>query len=239
MQCHPISERARLRPVLEVSPGDLGRADADERAFDEESSGVYWRQCLAQAGLLDVHPVVDDAWLIYADEMTASLSVRNLVTAHLAPLLQEGRLSARHAPPLSGGFVLLDGDTVMLRPGCCGDLGDLREWEAAAAHRSRSPTPLWTGHPYLWVWFEDGRLYLREDQEDGYPDQPKTVSILPTTLAEALFHARKEVETLFGRVAGVLEGVSEVDDPAEMAHALVGRLSGRDRRDRGSHGNAA
>lgn len=219
-----LSDEARLRPVLELSPGDLGRAEApDTRRGPRESSGVYWRRCLVQTGLFDAKGVTDDSWLVYAEEMVAALSVRNLLTAHLVPLLAESAVSAEQIPALPGGFALVDGGKAVLTPGCCGDLGDLREWEAAAEHASSTPAPLWTGHPSLWVWREDARLYLREDQEDGYPATPKTVCILQSTLHGAVGSARQELDRFFARVLDILADVRELPDPVAVARALVGR----------------
>ena len=219
-----LSDEARLRPVLELSPGDLGRAEAPEtRRGPRESSGVYWQRCLVQTGLFDAKGVTEDSWLVYADDMVTALAVRNLVTAHLVPLLSESAVTADQIPPLPGGFALVCGGKAVLTPGCCGDLGDLREWEAAVEHASSSPAPVWTGHPSLWVWREEERLYLREDQEDGYPASPKTICIRQAALREAVVGAGRELDRFFARVLDILADVHELPDPVGLAHALVGR----------------
>lgn len=219
-----VSDEARLRPVLELSPGDLGRAEAPEtRRGPRESSGVYWQRCLVQTGLFDAKGVTEDSWLVYADDMVTALAVRNLVTAHLVPLLSESAVTADQIPPLPGGFALVCGGKAVLTPGCCGDLGDLREWEAAVEHASSSPAPVWTGHPSLWVWRDGERLFLREDQEEGYPQVPKTACILATALRGAIQLARRETDRFLDRVLHVLRGVPELEDPVGVANALVGR----------------
>jgi hypothetical protein len=167
--------------------------------------------------------VSDDSWLLYADEVARELPIRNLVTAHVAPILREIPVRVDRIPPLAGGFALVTGDEPVLTPGCCGDLGDLREWESAAAHDRAVPAPVWTGHPSLWVWREGAWLFLREDQEDGYPAAPKTVCIHAAALEEAIDAARRDVGRLLDRVLRVLRDVPEVEDPVGVANALVGR----------------
>jgi hypothetical protein len=219
-----LSDEARLRPVLEVSPGDLGRADAPpSRTGGPESSRAYWRECLAQAGLSDARGVSEDSWLLYADEIVAELAVRNLVTSHLLPILREGPLRVAQVPPLAGGFALVDGGEPVFTPGCCGDLGDLREWVTAAEHDVATPAPVWTGHPSLWVWRDGERLFLREDQEEGYPLAPKTACIRVAVLREAVQLARRETDRFLDRVLQVICDVRELEDPVGLANALVGR----------------
>lgn len=226
MSVRTLSDHVALRPVLELSPGDLGRVDEPDWVSSEEDDEAYWHRCLAQAGLAGARPVCADSWLVYADDLVEPAPILSLLAAHLAePARSTKPRRVPSVPPLQGGFALLDRDEVVLIPRCCGDLGDLVEWNRATSKASAEPMEMWTGHPALSVWREGDYLYLREEQEDGYPPEPRTLRVRRDALAAAVRRARDDVDAFLQRLLRALDVGQGHDGHGAMGRALVGRAA--------------
>src|SRR5689334_7296673 len=88
-----FSNRVSLRPVIELSPGDLGQ--------NEDSD---WRHGLALSGLGDASTVVPGSWLVYAYEIVEPRALRAVLNAHLGLPGSEGAATPLSPAALQGGF---------------------------------------------------------------------------------------------------------------------------------------
>ncbi|MEN7546988.1 hypothetical protein AAG747_03665 [Rapidithrix thailandica] len=50
---------------------------------------------------------------------------------------------------ISGGIVVKMEDEFPIEPTCCGDLGNLLEWENIFKEGTEKWQPLWIGHPWI------------------------------------------------------------------------------------------
>jgi hypothetical protein len=177
-----------------------------------------------RAANLNVEPVRPGSWLVYADRLTDAEQLCTILRANLSG--DELPASLDEVPPLPGGYALLDDDSLLLLPNCCGDLGDIREWSDAATYRETEPRMVWIGHPWLSAWFEAGTLVVREEQEYHQPVDPKLLRIRPDALLAAATQAVVEVDDLLRRLVEQLRSgaVPGLDlDANAVGSVLVGR----------------
>ncbi|MEV0382055.1 hypothetical protein [Nonomuraea sp. NPDC050643] len=144
---------------------------------------------MAAAGL--PAPIADDPVLIRLSSFTTGPALTSLLRAvpDEPPTTRDDVIE--YVGPLPGGHLLKADDRVLTAPGCCGDLGDLAGWRAAAEHTGTSPYSVWTGHPGVWVAADGDELRLG-GEDDGVPG-PEIARLPRTALAGAVRTAAAEV----------------------------------------------
>lgn len=197
LQVRTLSNNIVLRPVLELSPEDLGRT---ESPLSRILSGDDWLACLAAAGMPVHREIVPGSWLVFADDIATPRALRTVARAHLGSPDGPGLMSALSESALQGGFVLMEGDEVVLAPGCCGHLGHVAAWRRAVQHRSAVAMRMHIGHPEVSVTYEGGLLCLHEKQDDEHQNKPKMLRVTPEALEGAVELASKRVVELMSRL---------------------------------------
>jgi hypothetical protein len=220
-----LGSNLRLRPVIELEPASYAEVAAppEPGPWTPALGDAYWRAAMRAANL-DVEPVRPGSWFVYADQLTGAEQLRTILRVNLSG--DEHPASLEEVAPLPGGYALLNDDSLLLLPNCCGDLGDIREWSDAAAYREAEPRMVWIGHPWLSAWFDAGTLVIREEREYHQPAAPKVLRIRPDALLAAVNRAAVEVDDLVGRLveqlrAGAVPGLDL--DAAAVGSILVGR----------------
>jgi hypothetical protein len=157
-----------LIPVVEIEPkGDGMPLPSGSAAENPAGWDAYWRACLSRRGFPAVEPIEKPSWLV---------QVASLSDAALRAVLHEHCKAAGCIPitepdnvgSFSGGFVLSAAGEHLIRPTCCGDLGNIRDWEQAAGCRESDWAMLWIGHPWVSVRCEASQLWV-SDYHEGEP----------------------------------------------------------------------
>lgn len=217
-----LDSDVHLRPVIELSPGHFGSCpDVGPGPWTDEQVDRYWRACLAESGIVDLRPIQPRSWLVFASDIAAPFPLNKILEAHLEMLGRPADLD--ELSPLEGGFALCRGAQPLLLPSCCGDLRNLADWKVGAAQREDSPAQLWVGHPWFSVWFADGKLHIREEQEQGMPERPRTVRLWPSLLEAAIAGADREVDDLRKKLVTLLDAMPGSGSALALANHLVGR----------------
>lgn len=205
VQVRTLSNNIALRPVVELFPEDLGGADT--------ASAERWISLLDAAGISVAGEIIPDSWLVYADDIQSPRALRTLARAHLGSADGPGLMSALSESALQGGFVLVDGDDVVLAPGCCGHLGHIASWRRAAAHRGADKLRLYIGHPEVSVSFEGGFLCVHEAFDAEHQNKPKTLRVSPHPFAAAVSDASARVAELMTRVRAAIRSPRKPPQP--------------------------
>lgn len=157
----------RLVPVVELEPSRYATREHEvpARRDDEER---YWRESLADAGL-SLEPLRPGSWLVPV-RLVDERALRAIFEVHTRDQFEDGPPTTLEAltdelGPLRGGVALLDGDRVVLEPGCCADLGDLSEWQKITTRDSPAWELFWTGHPLTESRAEGDRVLIRLENE--------------------------------------------------------------------------
>jgi len=168
-------------------------------------------------------PILPGSWLFPLEALKSSALLCQLLQDHFGAGVPT---ALNEIGPFSGGFALMEGSEVLLLPTCCGDLGNLNDWQAAVIHKSRSPAILWIGHPWLMVWYQDSMLHLQEEVESNLPLHPQVFVIHPAALQQAIHLAVQEIDHFYGLIIPLLHEFSGVIDAQSIARRLVGRSDG-------------
>ncbi len=214
----------RLVPVIELDPGTYATES-------RQSPGT---------GLSGLTAVSPGSWFVLAEHLgnsvlaivlTNELSESGIpgfpdADGEIEDCLQEA-VSA-----LSGGYALMDGSEVLVEPSCCGDLGNLAEWQKVPHTDDSEWHDLWIGHPQLRFRVTEDEAEIEERQEYNQPRHPRHFSISVEKLRVALQEAAIAQRDFEGKVRDALESISALKDYSEdqfnlLARLLVGRSQTR------------
>lgn len=157
----------QLIPCIEFSPSDgLGEDEPLPRVRDGSGQIDFWQARLVRAGVEPPPRYSAGYGLVRLEDIRDDFA---------ALLLAQRLAGVDFAAPdyldavgvLCGGYVLESGSLVV-PPQCCCDLGNLRDWQAAATQSGSEENMLWIGHPWLQVRaVDDQTLRCRWSEEAG------------------------------------------------------------------------
>ncbi len=222
-----LTQALRLVPVVEFEASRYARearASPQVSAQDmPEAWRRYWMECLADSGLQDLEPVAPASWLVPLSRLTEPHVLRALLQVHLEYLGGEADEDAvdetpTEVLPLSGGQALLDGERVLVLPGCCADLGNVKAWEAAAR---RECDTFWMGHPLVTAHWDAPWVRL-QDEAPSEGGRAHEWRLAPPAILRAVREARTEQEAFALR----LKPFVAERFPAESVHEIASLLAG-------------
>lgn len=137
---------------------------------------------------------------------------------------------------LSGGLAVHDGDTLLIEPSCCGDLGNLNDWRDAVRERGAEWQDLWIGHPQLRFRAAIDDTEIHETQEYELPKNPRHFAVSLQKLSDAIADARAELVRFQQVVKESLSAIASLSTYSQqefnkLARLLVGGLYGEDERE--------
>ncbi|MET3538833.1 hypothetical protein [Chryseobacterium limigenitum] len=64
--------------------------------------------------------------------------------------------------PFDGGIVLKKNDEILIKPTCCGDISNIKEWQRILENESKEWSDLWIGHPSVFYKKENGKIQFSD-----------------------------------------------------------------------------
>ncbi|APH43493.1 Uncharacterized protein A9P81_4066 [Leptospira interrogans serovar Copenhageni/Icterohaemorrhagiae] len=71
---------------------------------------------------------------------------------------------------LDGGIVIKSENSIIITPMCCGDIGNLREWEKILESQNNIWKQLWIGHPWIFYRRANGFIEISNYTESNLDD---------------------------------------------------------------------
>lgn len=204
-----MNPAVELRPVLELAPSDFAtrerRMPQGPVATMPEQWDAWWRDSMADAGLVGLEPVAVGSWFVALDTLSVDERLGRVLDVLMGDIEFDDHQLVDTIGPLAGGFVLRAGDRAIY-PGCCGDLGNLRDWRDAADHDLEDWRKVWIGHPWTHVRAVDGRLQLAAPSEREEPlEHDPPLSVPRQALRDAVREAQLQVDAFRRHLRQVLE----------------------------------
>ncbi len=210
---------AHIVLALELGPELLRLQDHDwpnDPSMDHAlASDTFWKAFLADSGIVNVTAIALGEWQVAAADLEdATLEI--LLHAHLfrwqnddeegqevmSPEKTEiSQLDLNLFGALNGGFYWIEGNDMIFKPQCCGDLGNYANWIDAMNLQPGEHASIWVGHPSIpcrrvqdTLEFADHKDWTGELPDEAYRFEIKLLafqSILDEMAAQmAAFQAR-------------------------------------------------
>ena len=197
-----LAEPIELRLVLEVMPS----------TYPERPAAIHLRSLFVEWRAVVTHPVMERIVLDLLDGKGIP-GFPDEDGAEDAPI--DDRVIE-----LCGGYALFSAGRPVIEPSCCGDIGNLEDWEQALRERPASGT-VWIGHPPLGVEFGATTVVMRYVSEGNHrPITDEEFELSIDSLARAAAHAREErvafAVALLPRVAAVVRDDTHAREITEL-----------------------
>ncbi|WP_241315283.1 hypothetical protein [Chryseobacterium arthrosphaerae] len=123
-----------------------------------------------------------------------------------------------------GGVALEKNSTIYIKPTCCSDMSDLKNWQDIFTNPSEEWIMMWIGHPWVLYRKENGKISFSEYTESGEidPGNIKTLVEVEESELKAEFEKVLQRQADFkNRISGLLKKTS-IKNKERIAELLTG-----------------
>lgn len=205
----------QLINTIEISPYDFSNKEYDypnggSIEFPDEWN-QFWKKCISDKNLGRLEAIRKGSYLV---------DIRTINDDELAEILKnelkEVELSdfEEQVGKIYGGIVLEENTMIYIEPSCCGDIGDIKEWESIFEKELNKWNQLWIGHPWVYYRKDNGIIEFSNYTESNLEDL-KDIEILIRVsefdLQTELKQIREQQNGLEFRIRNVLDKMGIVN----------------------------
>lgn len=147
----------KLINTIEVSPYDYSEKEYESPKGSSlelpDEWNEFWIKCISDKKLGNLTAIRKGSYLVdietINDEELEEIVKNELKEVELDDF--EEQISK-----IYGGIVIIENGIPLIEPTCCGDIGNLNEWESIFEDKSSAWHQLWIGHPWLFYKKEKG-----------------------------------------------------------------------------------
>lgn len=198
--------------AVELTAGEY----SDLEYKSPENYREYWLKCLSDIGLEKLITIQNSSLVDIATIEESELEL--LLKLELAQSKDKTSIY------FMGGIVVNVGTEYPIVPTCCGDLGNIAEWESIASKATEKWQDLWIGHP--WVYYRrKGQGIQFSEYFDGNPDDLDTIEsklFLSEQELKVKILAAKERQIELGKKIHSILNEMGLKISAKKANAAVG-----------------
>lgn len=142
----------QLINTIEISPYDFSNQEYNYPNGSSMESpdewNRFWKKCISGKNLGRLESIRKGAYLVDIETINDDELVENLKNE-----LSEVELFdvEEQVGKIIGGIALAENNTIYMEPQCCGDIGNITEWESIFDNEWNVWNQLWIGHP--WVYY--------------------------------------------------------------------------------------
>ncbi|MBD3904888.1 hypothetical protein NAL32_09085 [Chryseobacterium sp. Ch-15] len=117
-----------------------------------------WEEAVSKLNI-DFHAIQKDSYLVDIQTIDDE-NLQIILETNLQEIDWEGFEEQMIA--FDGGIVLKDDSQVLIIPTCCGDIGNIKEWEKIVNNKTVDWSDLWIGHPAVFYKKEKGKVQFSD-----------------------------------------------------------------------------
>ncbi|WP_312301992.1 hypothetical protein [Chryseobacterium sp.] len=123
-----------------------------------------------------------------------------------------------------GGLALEKNNTIYIKPTCCSDMSDLKNWQDIFTNPSLVWTMMWIGHPWVLYRKENGKISFSEYTESGdiNPGNIKILVEIEESELKAEFEKALQRQTNFKNRISALLKKTDIKNKERIAGLLTG-----------------
>ncbi|UFH33395.1 hypothetical protein LNP04_06655 [Chryseobacterium sp. C-71] len=152
----------KLINTIEVSPLKYSKEEYElPEASDYPDADDWYRKWEEVISKLDLgfHTIKKDSYLVDIENIDEE-NLQMIVETNLQEIDLEK--FGDEVPIFDGGIVLKGNDKILIEPSCCGDIGNIYEWQGILDNKTSDWTDLWIGHPWIFYRKQNGRVQFSD-----------------------------------------------------------------------------
>lgn len=173
MLCDIIKNYRKLKLIntIELSPYNYSEKEYE---FPNGSSSElpdewneFWLRCILDKNIENLKAIKKSSYLVDIE----TINDRELEEI-IKNELKEVELDdfEEQVSRIKGGISIIENEILIIEPTCCGDIGNLNEWENIFENKSNTWHQLWVGHPWLFYKKEKGCVGFSDYTELNFED---------------------------------------------------------------------
>lgn len=181
----------------------------------------FWKKCLADKNLDNLEPIRKGSYLVDINSIS-NLELKEILKCNLKDFDPDD--FEEQVSRIYGGVVIKIENEFVIEPTCCGDIGNLYEWEKIFGQLNQNWTELWIGHPWIYYRIENGEVEFSDYYEANFADIKDMKSLLKLPfddLRKKLAVIKKEQDTFGKRIQNALEEM-EIKNAGQIAQFMTG-----------------
>ncbi|MBO9729403.1 MAG: hypothetical protein J7623_12275 [Chitinophaga sp.] len=183
----------------------------------------FWKQCISDKKLGRLEAVRKGAYFV---------DIKTINDDELAIILEDELKDVElwdyeeQVSPINGGIVLEDDNITYIEPSCCGDIGNINDWESIFESEANKWHQLWIGHPWIYYKKNNGIIEF-SNYTELKPAHDENICILVRVsepLLQIEFNKIKEQHNkLEFRIRKVLDKMG-IANAAQIAKLMTGNV---------------
>ena len=216
----------QLINTIEISPFSYSNKDYElpngsAKEFPNEWNNL-WLKCVSDKNIADLNTIQNGSFLVdieHINDTNLEIIIKKTLEHTDNSINLEEQISY-----LIGGIAIKSNNCFIIMPTCCGDIGNLTEWESIFENASNSWKQLWIGHP--WIFYKrQNELIEFSDYTDLNLEELKEIktvfSISEFILKSQLSILRKQLYNFDSKIRMILEKL-KIQNAGMISSLLTG-----------------
>lgn len=212
----------QLINTIEVSPFLYSDKNYELPKGTSKEWNNLWLKCLSDKNITALNTIQKGSFLVDIDNINdANLEI--IINKVLEDKDDSEELEEQIGK-LNGGIAIKNDNCFVIMPTCCGDIGNIIEWESIFDNNSNNWSQLWIGHPWIFYKRRNGIIEFSDYTDLNIEElkEIKTVfSISEIILKSQLSILRKQLYNFDDKVRMVLERL-EIPNAKIISNLLTG-----------------
>lgn len=183
----------KLLNTIEISPYDYANSEYEHPKGSvlelSEEWNKFWKRCISDKNLGKLNAIRKGSYLVDIETISDN-ELEEIVKNKLKEVDLEDY--EEQVSKMDGGIVICENNTFLIEPTCCGDIGNIKEWEHIFDDKSSDWFQLWIGHPWVFYKRENDKIEFSDYTESNLKNS-KDIRSKFHFLAEEL---KKELERI-------------------------------------------
>jgi len=165
--------------TIEISPYDFANSEYE---YPNGSSAElpnewdkFWKKCLADKNLENLNSIRKGSYLVDINSIK-KLELKEILKSELKEVELDD--FEEQIGKIYGGIVMKTKDKFPIEPTCCGDIGNLYEWEEIFESANADWKQLWIGHPWIFYRKANNEIEFSDYYEANIDEIKNIKSIL-------------------------------------------------------------
>jgi hypothetical protein len=199
----------QLINTIELSPYSFASREYDYPTGSSmdlpEAWDQFWKKCISDKNLERLEAIRKGSYLVdirtINDEELETILINELKEVELSDFEEQ-------VNRMYGGIVLEVNENIYIEPTCCGDIGNIKEWESIFETELNNWTNLWIGHPWIFYRKVDGIIEFSDYTESNLADLKDIeilISVSESELETELKQIRQQQNDFEYRIRKVLD----------------------------------